>query len=133
METGKVEGTSDVTIIGGETGKLEQGMTEIITETQDLEIMTETQKSKEGNELHEIKAEHTQVELGRDKGVELVECFVTQGEHQDNLPQEQGETVCSLELDCDQVSPVGPCEVTREHDAEGYVQSLGGGRDHGTP
>ena len=48
MEMGKVEGTSDAVIIGGETGKLEQGVTEIVTgtqgETQDLEIMTETQK-----------------------------------------------------------------------------------------
>ena len=89
--------------------------------------MTETQKSKEGDELHETEQEHTQVELVRDNGVELVECIGTQFEHQVNLPQEQRETVCSLEVECDQVSPVGPCEVERVSDANGSMQSLGGG------
>ena len=50
MTTGKVEVTSDATIIKGETGKLGQGMTEIIKETQ---------QSKEGDGLHETKEEHT--------------------------------------------------------------------------
>ena len=50
METGKVEVTSDATIVKGETGKLGQGMTEIIKETQ---------QSKEGDGLHETKEEHT--------------------------------------------------------------------------
>jgi len=71
---------------------------------------------------------HTHVEVGGDNGVELVECVETQGEHQSNVPQEQRETVCSLEVDCDQVSPVGPCEVERVHDVNGYMQSLGGKR-----
>jgi len=46
--------------------------------------------------------------------------------HQVNLPQEQRETVCSLEVDCDQVSPVGPCEVEWVYDVNGYTWSLGG-------
>ena len=46
-----------------------------------------------------------------------------------SLPQEQGETVCSLEADHDQVSPVGPCEVKQVSDANGSMQSFffGGG------
>ena len=55
-----------------------------------------------------MKDEHTHIELGRDNGVELVECLVTRFEHQVNLPQEQGEMVSSLEADRDQMSPVGP-------------------------
>ena len=53
------------------------------------------------------------------------ECFETQCGGQFNLPQEQGETVCFLEVDCDQASPVGPCEVERVHGTEGYMPSLG--------
>ena len=98
-------------------------------------MKTETWELDEVEEkLHETKDKHTQVEIGRDNGVELVECLVTRFEHQVNLPQEQWETVCSLEVDCDQVSPVGPSEVERVHDVEGSMQSLGGGgRDPGTP
>ena len=61
VETGEVEGTSDAAIVKSETDKLEQGMTEIITETQDLEIVTGTQGERERgkDELHEIKEEHT--------------------------------------------------------------------------
>ena len=48
-------------------------------------------------------------------------------------PSGTGEMVCSLEADRSQVSLVEPyeVEVERVHDAEGYVQSLGGwgGRD----
>ena len=82
MTTGKVEVTSDVTIIKGETCKLGQGMTEIIIETQELE---------EVNELYEIKEVHTQIELVGEIEVERVECFGTQCEGQINLPQEQGD------------------------------------------
>ena len=57
-------------------------------------------------------------------------------EHQDGLlmlyslqvhgpGQEQRETVCSLKVDCDQVSLVGPCEVERVYDVNGYTRSLG--------
>jgi len=49
-----------------------------------------------------------------------------------SLPQEQGETVCSLEADHDQVSPVGPCEVERVHGTEGYMPSLGGAEASGS-
>ena len=77
IETGKVEETSDVTIIGGET--------EIINEVTEIEEVEE--------KLHEINDEHTQVEIVRDNGVELVECFMTRCEHQDSLPQEQRERV----------------------------------------
>ena len=57
------------------------------------------------------KEEHTHVELVRDVGVERVECVETQCEGQINLPQERGETVCSLEADRDEVSPVRLYEV----------------------
>ena len=69
----------------------------------------------------------------RDIEVERVECFGTQCGGQFSLPQEQGESVCSLEVDCDQVSPVGSCEVEQVHGTEGSMQCLGGGRDPGTP
>ena len=34
--------------------------------------------------------------------------------------------ISSLEADRDQVSPVGPCEVERVYDVNGYTRSLGG-------
>ena len=55
-----------------------------------------------------------------------MECGGTRCEHQDSLPQEQWETVCSLEVDCDQVGLVGPNAVERVSDANGSMQSLGG-------
>ena len=70
---------------------------------------------------------HTHVEVGGDNGVELVECVETQGEHQSNLPQEQREMVSSLEASRDQVRPAEPREVERVNDANGSMQSLGGG------
>ena len=99
--------------------------------------MTETQKSKEGDELHETEQAHTRVELVRDNGVELVECIGTWCEHQDSLlmlyslqvhgpGQEQRETVCSLKVDCDQVSPVEPCEVDWVYGANECTRRLGG-------
>ena len=78
------------------------------------------------NEIREIN-EHTQVEIGGDNEVEHGECFVTRCEHQDSLPREQRERISSLEVDCDQVSPVKPSEVERVHDVNGYMQSLGEG------
>ena len=135
-ETTESGGSATVVRTAVEAGEVEvkemRELTETQGETQDLEIMTETHKSKEGNELHEIKAEHTQVELGGDMKVELGECVETQSEGWINLPQEQGETVCSLEVDCDQVSPVGPCEVERVHGTEGYMPSLGGAEASGS-
>ena len=55
-----------------------------------------------------------------------MECVETQFEHQVNLPQEQRERISSLEVDCDQVSPVRPCEVDRVYSANECTQSLGG-------
>ena len=85
------------------------------------------------NKRQEIKEEHPQVEVGGTNEVEHGECFVTRFEHQVNLPQEQTEMVSSLEADRDQMGPVEPYEVERVNDANGSMQSLGGGRDPGTP
>ena len=110
-----------------ETGKLtetkSQEETEVINEVTEIEEI-------EGDELNKIKVEHTQVELRVDNVVELVGCFVTRCEHQDGLLKEQRETVCSLEADRDEVSPVEPCEVEGMSDVNGYTWSLGG---MGTP
>ena len=59
-------------------------------------------------ELYKMKEEHAHIQLVGDIGVELVECFGTQCEGRINLPQERGETVCSLEAGRDEVSPVKP-------------------------
>ena len=75
--------------------------------------------------MYNIKEEHTHIELVGDIGVELVECIGTQCEGRINLPQEQGETICSLEADRDEMSPVRPYEVEPLHDAKGYMPSLG--------
>jgi len=151
METGKAGTTRDATIIDGETcgmghegtmyGLKEVTGTQKIKETKEetaemksqeltemINEVTETQKSKEGDELYETKweiDEHTQVEIVRDNGVELVECVGTQCEHRINLPQERGETVCSLEADCDQVGPVGPYEVEWVSGANECTRSFG--------
>ena len=37
-----------------------------------------------------------------------------------------------LKVDCNQVSPVGPCEVERVHGTEGYMLSLGGAEASGS-
>ena len=66
------------------------------------------------------------IELVGDIAVELVECFETQCEGQINLPQEQGETMCSLEADRDEVSPVRPYEVELLHDVKEHMPSFGG-------
>ena len=98
----------------------------IIKETQELKEVQETQKLKEVNELYQIKEKHTQIEPVRDIAIEHVECFGTQCEGQFNLPQEQGETICSLEADRDEVSPVRLCEVERLHGAKEHMPSFGG-------
>ena len=51
---------------------------------------------------------------------------MTRCEHQDGLLKEQRETVCSLEADRDEVSPVEPCEVEGMSDVNRYTRSLGG-------
>jgi len=45
---------------------------------------------------------------------------------QDGLLKEQREKIRSLEADRDEVSPVGPNEVERVGDVNGYTRSLGG-------
>ena len=47
IETGKEEVTEKIMTVKGETGKLEQGMTEIIRETQELEIITNARIRRE--------------------------------------------------------------------------------------
>ena len=140
METGKVEGTSDV-IIDGETCRVKhEGMTEEpkeVTETDKLretksqeetEIINEVmemEKSIEGDELNEID-EHTHIELVRDDGVEHGESFMTWCEQRDRLLKEQMETLCSLEADRYEVSPIEPNEVEGVSAVNGYTWSLGG-------
>ena len=141
METGEVRTTKAATIINGETCKTRrEGSTKKLkevteklteTETQDLKKLKETTEMKtETWGLEEVEGkrqeidEHTQVEIGKDNGVELEERIGTRCEHQDSLLQEQREMVGSLEVDCDQVGPVGPNEV--ERDANGSMQSLWG-------
>ena len=86
-ETWKIKETKE------ETAETKIQESEIIEETREIDQVTETQTSKEGNKLDEEKDEHTQVELRGDNGVELVECFVTRCEQQDSLLKEQGETM----------------------------------------
>jgi len=54
------------------------------------------------------------------------ECFLTWYKQQDSLLQERRETLCPLEADHDQVSPVELCEVEGVSAANGYTPSLGG-------
>ena len=56
----------------------------------------------------------------------LGECFVAWYEQQDGLLQEQGEGICPLEADHDQVGPVELCEVRGASAVNGYTRSLGG-------
>ena len=55
-----------------------------------------------------------------------MECVGTWCKHQDGLLKEQRETICSLEADRDEVSPVEPCEGKGMADVNGYTRSLGG-------
>ena len=64
--------------------------------------------------------------MERDIEVEHVKCFVTQCEGQINLPQEQGETVCSLKAGRDEVSLVRLYEVDRLHGAKEHMPNIGG-------
>ena len=81
------------------------------------------------NKLHKDEQKQIEKEV-KDIKMELVECLETRRKSQDNLPQEQRETICSLEADHDQVSPVSLCEVERALDVKGYMPSfgVGGGR-----
>ena len=89
-------------------------------------MKTETWGLEEVEEkLQEIDG-HTQVKIMKDNGVELVECIGTRCEHQGSLLQEQREMVGFLEVDCDQVGPVGPNEIEQVSNANGSMQSLGG-------
>ena len=66
------------------------------------------------------------MELARDNEGELGECFVTRCKQPDSLLQEQGETLCSLEADHDQVGPVELCELEGASVVDGCTRSLGG-------
>ena len=78
------EGTTEEPKEVTETEKLSE------TETQELKEIEETWELEQIEEkLQEIDG-HTQVEIMRDNGVELVECLVTGFEHQVNIPQERG-------------------------------------------
>ena len=76
--------------------------------------------------MKETKDEHTHVELVRDNEGELGECLVTRCKQLDSLLQERRETLCSLEADHDEVSPVVLCEVEWASAVNGYTRSLGG-------
>ena len=65
------------------------------------------------------------MELARDNEGELGECVVTRCEQQDGLLQEQGEGICPLEADHDQVDSVAPYEVEGMASVNGYTRSLG--------
>ena len=82
-----------------ETQKLTEtkGTTEKLVETrEESEIKRETQEAKEGNELNKVIDEHTHIELGRDNGVELGECFVTRCEQQDTSLRNKGRRYAPL-------------------------------------
>ena len=129
MEMGEVGVTRDAVTVIGEMEINEHEVTEKLneeTETQELtetksqeeteiiNVVTETDKSIEVDELNEID-EHTQVGIVRDKGVEHGECLMTRCEQQDSLLQERREKICSLEADRDDHSihtlgPVGEAD-----------------------
>ena len=50
---------------------------------------------------------------------------MTRCEQQDSLLKEQRETLCSLEADCDEVSPIEPNEVEQMSAVNGCTRSLG--------
>ena len=111
MTTGKVEVTSKTAAVGRETcelGQVETKNQELGTVKEELKEVTEMQGDRERvrDELYKIKEEQTQIEMVRGIEIEFVECFETQCEGQINLPQEQRETICSLEAGRDEVSPV---------------------------
>ena len=99
-------------------------LTETRRETQELKEITETREIE--SEVKETKDEHTHMELARDNEGELGECLVTRCKQPDSLLHEQGERICPLEADHDQVGPVELCEVEGASAVNGYTQSLGG-------
>ena len=66
------------------------------------------------------------MELVRDNEGVLGECVVARCKQQDSLLQERRETLCSLEVDRDEVSPVELCELEGASAVNGYTRSLGG-------
>ena len=94
----------------------------------ELNKVTETQRDMEWvkDELRKVKEEQTRIEMVKDVNIELVECFEIRCKSQDNLPQEQRETISSLETDRNQVSPVSLCEVEQLHDTKEYMPSFRG-------
>ena len=91
--------------------------------TKTTEIKTETREIE--GEVDEVKDKHTQVEIVGDNEGELGECFVARYEQQDGLLKGQGETLCPLEADRDQVGPIVPNEVEGMTEVNGCTRSLG--------
>jgi len=72
------------------------------------------------------------MELAKDNEGELGECLVARYKQQDGLLQEQGEGICPLEADHDQVGSVEPCEVEGASAVNECTRSLEGYRNPGT-
>ena len=75
--------------------------------------------------MDDVIDEHTHVGVVGDNGDELGECFVARYKQQDGLLKGQGETLCPLEADCDQVGSVAPCEVEGKSAVNGCTRNLG--------
>ena len=73
-----------------------------------------------------LKKTHTHTQVVEDNGDELAERVGTRCGQRGSLPQEQRETLCSLEAGHDQVGPVVPREVEGMSAADGCTPSLGG-------
>ena len=69
---------------------------------------------------------HTHTQVVEDNGGELAERVGTRCGQRGSLLQEQGEGVCPLEADLDQVGPVEPGGVEGASAANGCTRSLGG-------
>ena len=124
-----------------ETQELRERLDKHEDETKEGFRMTKEELSEMRGEIEQVKDELNKVrdEQAQMQGkvndikTELVECIETRCKRQDVLLQKQRESISSLEVDCDQVTPVGPCEVERVHDVNGYMQSLGGGEEASGP
>ena len=69
---------------------------------------------------------HTHTEVVEDNGGGLAEHVETRCGQRDSLPRERRETLCPLEADHDQVSPVELCEVEGTSAVDVCTRSLGG-------
>ena len=133
-EREKVNGVTETCMRRVETREIIKQETEVMNEVTELtETQRETQELKEitetweiEGELKETKDEHTHMELARDNEGELGECSVIRCKQLDGLLREQGEGICPLEADHDQVGPVELCEVEGASAVNGYMRSLGG-------